>query len=45
MKWVISKTVATPDGQKTEIMGIYVFWFVADNEQTNGAMFNSSVIW
>jgi hypothetical protein len=36
MKWVISKTVATPDGQKQKIMGIYVFWFVADNEQTTG---------
>jgi hypothetical protein len=36
MKWVIGKTVATPDGQKQEIKGIYVFWFVADNEQTTG---------
>jgi hypothetical protein len=36
MKWVISKTVETPDGQKQEIRGVYVFWFVADNEQTTG---------
>ena len=36
MKWVISKTVATPDGQKQEVSGIYVFWFVADNEETTG---------
>jgi hypothetical protein len=36
MKWVISKTVETPDGQKQKITGIYVFWFVADNEQTTG---------
>jgi hypothetical protein len=36
MKWVISKTFATPDGQKQEARGIYMFWFVADNEQTTG---------
>jgi hypothetical protein len=36
MKWVISKTFATPDGGQQEASGIYVFWFVADNEQTTG---------
>jgi hypothetical protein len=36
MKWVISKTVGTPDGQKQEVRGVYAFWFVADNEQTTG---------
>jgi Protein of unknown function (DUF3485) len=36
MKWVISKTVQTPDGQKENISGLYVFWFVADNEQSTG---------
>jgi len=36
MKWVVSKTVASTDGQKREVRGLYVFWFVADNEQTTG---------
>ncbi len=36
MKWVISKTFETPGGQKQEARGVYVFWFVADNEQTTG---------
>jgi hypothetical protein len=34
MKWVISKQVQMPDGRKLEVHGLYVFWFVADNEQT-----------
>jgi hypothetical protein len=33
---VASKNIETPDGQKQEIRGVYVFWFVADNEQTTG---------
>ncbi len=36
MKWVISKTFESPVGQKQEARGFYVFWFVADNEQTTG---------
>ena len=36
MKWVISKQVQMPDGQKLEVHGLYVFWFVADHEQTTG---------
>ena len=36
MKWVISKQVQMPDGQMVEVHGLYVFWFVADNEQTTG---------
>ena len=34
MKWVVGRSVEAPDGQKQEVSGIYVFWFVADNEQT-----------
>ena len=34
MKWVIHNSFQTPDGQKQEVSGIYVFWFVADHEQT-----------
>jgi hypothetical protein len=33
-RWVISNFYATPDGQKQEVSGLYVFWFVADGEQT-----------
>jgi hypothetical protein len=36
MRWDISATVKTPDGRKQELHGIYLFWFVADNEQTTG---------
>ena len=34
MKWVIHNSIQTPDGRKREVSGIYVFWFVADHEQT-----------
>jgi hypothetical protein len=34
MKWVIHNFHTTPDGRKQEVSGIYVFWFVADREQT-----------
>jgi hypothetical protein len=34
MKWVNSNYFQTPDGRKTEVRGLLVFWFVADNEQT-----------
>ncbi|MGA3283100.1 MAG: exosortase-associated EpsI family protein [Verrucomicrobiota bacterium] len=35
-KWKISRLVQQPDGQNFKVSGIYVFWFVADNEQTTG---------
>jgi len=34
MKWIIHNSYQTADGQKQEVSGIYVFWFVAENEQT-----------
>jgi hypothetical protein len=34
MKWIIHNSIPTPDGQKQAVSGIYVFWFVADHEQT-----------
>jgi hypothetical protein len=34
-KWVASNSMEGPDGQKIPVRGIYVFWFVADNEQTS----------
>ena len=33
-KWVVSNSYQTPDGQRHAVSGIYVFWFVADGEQT-----------
>jgi Protein of unknown function (DUF3485) len=33
-KWVISRFVKTQDGHKQEIRGLYVYWFVAHDEQT-----------
>ncbi len=41
-KWVISNFAKDPDGRKKEIRGLYVFWFVADNEQT---VSNDQRIW
>ncbi|MGA9453755.1 MAG: exosortase-associated EpsI family protein, partial [Verrucomicrobiia bacterium] len=35
-RWEVSRLVQQPDGQKVKISGVYVFWFVADNEQTTG---------
>ena len=34
MKWLIHNTVTGADGQKQQVSGLYVFWFVADHEQT-----------
>jgi hypothetical protein len=34
MKWTIRNSFQTPDGQKHEVSGLYVFWFVADHRQT-----------
>jgi hypothetical protein len=33
-KWNVSGVFQQPDGQKVERHGIYVFWFVADGEET-----------
>jgi hypothetical protein len=33
-KWVLSKPVQTPDGQTKSVGAIYVYWFVADGEET-----------
>ena len=33
-KWVLSNSVQLPDGQRQAVGGIYVFWLVADNEET-----------
>ncbi len=35
-KWKVSRVVQQPDGQSVKISGVYVFWFVADNEHTTG---------
>jgi len=36
MKWVISEKCEMPGGEEQEARGVYVYWFVADNEQTTG---------
>ena len=33
-EWVVSNSLKTSDGGKKTVSGIYVFWFVADGEQT-----------
>jgi len=33
-KWTVSGMRQKPDGEKVPVRGLYVFWFVADNEQT-----------
>jgi hypothetical protein len=33
-KWVVGNSFQSPDGQRHEVRGIYIFWFVADGEQT-----------
>jgi hypothetical protein len=35
-EWKISGVFQQPDGRKVKAAGVYVFWFVADNEQTTG---------
>jgi len=32
--WKVSGDIPQPDGRKVKINGVYVFWFVADNQQT-----------
>ena len=34
-KWTISNFMQDAEGRKQKISGLYVFWFVADNEQTS----------
>jgi hypothetical protein len=33
-KWILSNTFQTKDGQSRKLYGLYLFWFVADKEQT-----------
>ncbi len=33
-KWVVGNTFQMPNGQKQPVSGLYVFWLVADGEQT-----------
>jgi len=40
MKWIVRTTAQRPDGRKEDVCGLYVFWFVADNEEaTSDAQF------
>jgi hypothetical protein len=38
MKWIVRNSYQTPDGQKKEVSGVYVFWFVADHQQTTDSV-------
>jgi len=33
-EWVVSNSLQTPDGRKETVSGVYIFWFVADGEET-----------
>jgi hypothetical protein len=33
-RWLLGNTIQAKDGEKRPVAGVYVFWFVADNEQT-----------
>ncbi|HEY1718798.1 MAG TPA: exosortase-associated EpsI family protein [Verrucomicrobiae bacterium] len=33
-EWLLSISLKMPDGRKQEVHGLYVFWFVAHNEET-----------
>jgi hypothetical protein len=33
-KWVLGQSIQTPDGQKQQVSALYVFWLVADGEET-----------
>ncbi|HEU6448808.1 MAG TPA: exosortase-associated EpsI family protein [Verrucomicrobiae bacterium] len=33
-KWIVSNTFTQPDGSRQTVNGLYVFWFVADGEET-----------
>ena len=33
-KWVLGNSLQTADGQNRQVGGLYVFWFVADGEET-----------
>lgn len=41
-KWVVSNELPGSDGNKVPVAGVYVFWFVADNEETTE---NNQRIW
>lgn len=34
-KWTVTNTFKNADGQEQEVHGLYIFWFVARNEQTD----------
>ena len=38
MKWIVHNSFPAADGRKQEVSGVYVFWFVADHEQTTDSV-------
>jgi len=35
MKWIVSNTFSAPDGSQQNVSGLYVFWFVTENQTTD----------
>jgi len=35
MKWTIANSIQLPDGTKQNVSGLYVFWFVTENQTTD----------
>jgi len=35
MKWTVSKSFSAPDGSRQTVSGLYVFWFVTQNQATD----------
>ena len=34
-KWTIANTLTSPDGSRQDVAGVYVFWFVTENQVTS----------
>jgi len=35
MRWTIHNTYSAPDGSRQKVSGLYVFWFVTENQTTD----------
>jgi Protein of unknown function (DUF3485) len=46
MKWIVSNSYSAPDGTKQNVSGLYVFWFVTENQTTDNfpAMLKSMLL-
>ena len=46
MKWIVSNNYSAPDGSQQNVSGLYVFWFVTENQTTDNfpAMLKSMLL-